>query len=69
MYSRINSVDSINYTLTPVLKESGKHCLYLDVLQKKNMPTTIFLLKNNVVTSLLGTSMCVKNIIPIEFLN
>ena len=35
MNSRINSVDSINYILTPVLKECGNHCLYLHVLQKK----------------------------------
>ena len=52
MHSRINSVDSVNYTLTPVLKECGKHCVYLQILQKKNMWTTIFLLNNNVVTSL-----------------
>ena len=63
MHSRINSVDSINYILTPVLKECGNHCLYLHVLQKKKkMRTTIFLLNNNVVTSQ-GTSMCVKIIL------
>ena len=59
MHSRINSVDSINYILTPVLKECGNHCLYLHVLKKKRkcgqqfsyLTTMLLLLKEQACVS------------------